>query len=135
MQIILFTPPSDRKILDGEKTMTARYWKRKPPKVGDLIAAQTEYSKSTRFAILKIKNVFKWHISVNFSIFFLDDILGGWKVPSKRKLKNIAIQEGFDLWINFLHEYHRLNANKFDKFSSPKRTHYFIEFELVEDLS
>ena len=60
MQNIMFSGDNPQKILDGAKTLTARYWKRKPPKVGELVTASTGYKKETRFAILRITGVHEW---------------------------------------------------------------------------
>ena len=58
--IILFTPPSDQKVLDEEKTMTARLWRKKPPKIGEVVRAQTGRKKETSFAHLKVIDVWEW---------------------------------------------------------------------------
>ena len=128
--IIMFTPPSDQKIINKEKVMTARYWLKKPPKIGAVVHAQTGRKKETAFAKLKITDVFRWHIGVNFNIFFWNEELDFWESPTNKVRDRIGIKEGFDSWQSFLNAYHSLNAHHFGSLS--KRQHYFIEFELLE---
>ena len=113
---ILFTPPSDQKILDGTKTMTARCWKRKPPCVGQIIDAQTGYANSTRFAKLKVLNVWEW-----------DGKITGESAMQATGLSKseIASREGFDSWEDFISVYYGLNSQKF---LDEDRTDYFIDF-------
>lgn len=133
MQQIMFKPPTDKKILSGEKTMTARCWKREPPEVGDNIYASTGYKKETRFAILTITHVSEWdgkNLQTN-----AEAITG----MSKQE---IAKAEGFNdrpdnpsdwftNWDDFTRAYHKLNAQKpFDK----DRKHYFIQFKVTHKL-
>ena len=122
MQIILFTPPSDQRILDGTKTMTARFWKRKPPKEGALISAQTGYAKTTRFAILKVLKVWEWDGED------VSRVLSG--IGDHRDItEEIAKKEGFESIGGFCETYYSLNAHNWH---DPDRTHWFIEFELQE---
>lgn len=120
--IILFTPPNDELILEGRKTMTARHWLKKPPRVGDIVDAQTGRKKETRFAKLKILNVVRWN--------GMDPPEGA---ASSRevweKASEIAKKEGFEKWKHFLRCYQRLNAHDWN---NSKRLHYFIEFEVKE---
>ena len=132
MQNIKFTPPSDQKILDGEKTMTARCWKRKPPKVGDLMTASTGYAKSTRFAVISVRNVWEWNalMGIDSNAEYVTDM-------SKQE---IAEREGFkdawshdpDTWLTdwdaFIEAYYSINATKF---LDDDRQHYFIGFDLI----
>ena len=60
MQNIMFTEPNPAKILSGEKTMTARCWKRKPPRIGAIMSASTGYKKETRFALIRVRDVWEW---------------------------------------------------------------------------
>ena len=120
MQIILFTPPSDQSILDGKKTMTARLWKRKPPKIDAFISAQTGYAKTTRFAILKVISVWEWD---GDDVFNLGD--------HQHITEEIATKEGFENIGQFCEAYYGLNAHNWE---APDRKHWFIEFELIEAL-
>ena len=115
MRIILFTPPSDAKILAGEKTMTARFWLANPPKEGDIVAAQTGRAKTTRFALLKIVKVWEWS--------------GTDRVATEKEKKMIAEKEGFWDFTQFYQAYYSLNAHNWN---DPKRKHWFIEFEVKE---
>ena len=120
--IILFTPPSDKKILDGKKTMTARHWLQKPPQVGDIIDAQTGYAKNTRFARLKIIDVWEWDANAAFD-------------PTDDSIvitEDIGRKEGFDSADEFQCAYFDLNKHNWDE---EKRIHYFIEFELHEAIA
>ena len=130
MQNILFTPPADKKILLGEKTLTARCWRRKPPPTGSIVTASTGRRKETRFAQLRITGVHKW-----------DGKMDGESATNATGLsrQEIAEREGFgntprppDSWLTdwdaFIEAYYSLNA---DNFLDDKRTDYFISFELV----
>lgn len=121
MRIILFTPPSARKILIGQKTMTARLWRAKPPKVGDLVAAQTGYAKTTRFAVLSILKVWRWDA---------DAVLA--ELGEHPHLTDeIAKKEGFETKDEFCDAYFHLNKHNWD---DPTRIHWFIEFEVIEEV-
>ena len=120
MRIILFTPPSDQKILDHTKTMTARFWLQNPPDIGDLIRAQTGRSKDTSFAILKVTGVWQWDGQMDGNIF----------TDTGMFRSQIAKKEGFKDWESFYSAYYELNSHKWN---NGKRSHYFIEFKLVRD--
>ena len=60
MQNIMFTEPNPAKILSGSKTLTARNWKKKPPRAGQLMTASTGRKKETRFAIIRVTGVWEW---------------------------------------------------------------------------
>lgn len=109
---ILFTPPSDQKILSGQKTMTARCWKRKPPRIGQVIDAQTGYANSTRFAQLKVIDVWEWDGDIN----------------SECLTDEIARKEGFVDVDDFIFAYYSLNSRTI---ADNDRRHWFIEFELI----
>ena len=99
-------------ILSGNKTQTRRHWKRKPPKVGSVIFAQTKLFKNeTRFARIKILRV--WECDPND--ISIDDV----------------IAEGFLDKSDFIRTYRKLNEKKWDDKS---RKHWAIEFEVVERL-
>ena len=118
MQNILFTPPTDKKILGERKTLTARFWKRKPPEVGDYVTASTGRKKETRFAVLKITGVYEWDgISV-----------GSAESATGLQFNEIAFYEGFNSWVDFISAYHSLNAHNAHQ---PDRKHYFIKFEIA----
>ena len=114
--IILFTPPSDQKILDGRKTMTARCWKRKPPRIGDIVEAQTGYKKSTRFAQIRVCNVWEWNGNIT----------------SEMLTDEIARKEGFDSVDDFIFAYYSLNAHTI---GDADRKHWFVEFEVMEEVT
>ena len=122
MQNIMFTEPNPSKILSGEKTMTARCWKRKPPKVGALMTASTGYKKETRFAIIRILNIWEWKGELNPAD--AEHITG---YPAKE----IAEKEGFTTWADFINAYYSINATKF---LDDGRQDYFIGFELIQPL-
>ena len=102
--------------------MTARHWRQKPPKVGDIVTASTGRKKETRFAVLKVTGVYVW-----------DGRMSGESAAESTglSLAEIAKREGFETWYDFCHSYYSLNAGKF---LDSKRTHYFISFELVKPL-
>ena len=135
MQIMLFTGDTPEKILEGRKSMTARLWKRKPPKVGDIVRAQKGRKKETAFATLRIKNVFTWDGEKipTFSNTYtnLSDALRDNLYPTAEKLSEIAQKEGFVNWDHFYIVYYKLNEWCWDEID---RTHWFIEFELVDTL-
>ena len=130
MQNILFTPPSDQKILSGEKTLTARCWLRKPPKVGARVTASTGRKKETRFAVLRIVGVYEWDGGIHDTN--AESVTG----LSKQE---IAEREGFggtprpftrlDDWDAFIEAYYSLNA---EQFKDDDRKHYFIAFDVID---
>ena len=122
MQIMMFTGDSPDKILLGDKTMTARHWRRTPPPVGSLFRAQRGRKKSTAFAICEVVDVRRWNGTHITSA-------GHDYIPF-----NIATCEGFRgdaRIVDFLEAYRSLNAHHWD---DPKRSHYFIEFNVREVL-
>ena len=124
MRIILFTKPSDEKILDGTKTMTARLWKQKPPLVGEVVCAQTGRKTETSFAYLKVLDVREWNGH---------QISSGWyqeKGSHPELAWKVAKKEGFDSALDFLQTYRKLNQHNL---ADETRNHYFIEFRLAED--
>ena len=113
--IITFLPGMKEKILNQDKTKTARCWLRKPPKIGDVVDAQTGRPKSTRFAKLLITNVTEWSGDIE------DPLL----------TEDLAKAEGFTNITEFTRIYYALNATRLD---DPLRKHYFIDFELYEKI-
>ena len=120
MQNLMFTPPSDAKILDGTKTMTARCWKRKPPRGGTLVSASTGYKKETRFALLYIRNVWEWDLSL---LPHTAEKVTGYTG------QEIAEKEGYTEWNDFIGAYYGINAQKF---LDDDRKDYFILFHLLQ---
>ena len=120
---ILFTPPADDRILDGIKTMTARCWRQNPPRLSEVICAQTGRRKDTAFAYLKVVGLALWRPDTDTSR-DLEERTG-------YSLGEIAEREGFRTWEEFVDTYKALNAHNWD---DPKRKHFFIDFEVVENL-
>ena len=119
---IAFTPPADEKVKDGSKFLTARFWRTQYGdsfKVGDRITLSTGRKRETRFAEAEIKQIVKWDgktppFSLNMSH------------------EEIAAAEGFKTWYEFHKAYIALNKhNLLDPYEEPKRSHYFIKFELL----
>ena len=133
MQNIMFTEPNPAKILAGDKTLTARNWKRKPPKIGELMTASTGYAKETRFAVIRVLNVWEWEL----------DLEGrGAEKATGMSRQEIAEREGYhkpnrdpDDWITDWHDfataYYGFNAQNFLK---DGRKNYFIKLALVQEL-
>lgn len=129
MCIIIFSVAgSAEKILSRSKVMTARFWRKTPPKVGSLFRAQRGRAKSTAFAICEVVSVREWN---------------GFDIPEaynktspfmpypeiERRRQVIAIKEGFVSWYQFIQVYQSLNKHHWN---DPERTHYFIEFKVKE---
>ena len=135
MQNIMFTEPNPAKILSGEKNMTARCWKKKPPSEGALMTASTGYKKETRFAVIRVTGVYKWDGEM--------DIVGkNAEAITGLTTQQIAEREGYGNtprpkdsgltdWDAFIVAYHSINATKF---LDDDRINYFISFELVQPL-
>ena len=124
MRNILFTPPADEKILDDTKTMTARFWKCRPPSMGEICTASTGRKKETRFAEIKIVGACIWYPMKDTSV----DLEGKIGYTPEQ----IAIKEGFRSWKEFIDAYVSLNQHHDP--DDPDRKHYFIDFELVKNL-
>ena len=133
MQNIMFTPPSDAKILDGTKTMTARCWKRKPPRIGALMTASTGYKKETRFALIRVNGVWEWDGEMSGKSAMKIMWLSKEEIAKREGFGNTPRPEGSRLtdWDAFIEAYYGLNATKF---LDDDRQHYFIGFELVQPL-
>ena len=104
--------------------MTARYWRKKPPKAGDRVTASTGRRKKTRFAELEIIKVTEWFPEK-------------WNINDYYKFvgygpQKIAEMEGFTSFSDFMDAYIALNQHH--DFNDPKRRHYFIEFKMVKVL-
>ena len=136
MQNIMFTEPNPAKILSGEKTLTARNWKRKPPRTGQLMTASTGYKRETRFAIIRVSGVWEWDGAM--------DIVGNnAEAVTGLTAQQIAEREGYGNtprpndsgltdWDAFIAAYYSINATKF---LDDDRINYFISFELVQPLN
>ena len=129
MKNITFTPPSDQKIKDGKKTMTARYWRfvyGNMFKAGDRVTLSTGRKKETRFAEAEITKVVEWD--------------GKWEDTNAidrlgMSYQEIAEAEGFETWQQFIDAYNGLNAhNLSDPYERIRRKHYFIQFEIIGEL-
>ena len=123
---ITFSRPADEKVLDKSKTMTTRFWHKNYPKPvpGEIVTASTGRRKETRFAKLRIIQVVTWKPEkwTNF-----DYMLNTGYSPQV-----IAEKEGFSNFNEFFNTYAVINDH-LDP-DDPDRSHYFIEFELVEIL-
>lgn len=124
MQNMQFTPPADEWILQRIKSITARYWRKRPPMPGEIITASTGRRKETRFSKLEILRVSTWRPGQTDAPTLL--------AKTGYTPQEIAKKEGYKNFTEFLKAYHDLNSH-LDQFD-PKRTHYFIEFKLIEVL-
>ena len=120
MHRLLFTKPSDEKILDGTKTLTARNWKRKPPAPGTRIKACTNYRNSSMFAILEILDIWEWDGKLSGEV--AEQVTG-------MELEEIAEAEGFADWYDFIRAYQDFKP---ENLLNPERKNYFIHFKVVE---
>lgn len=135
MQIILFTGDTAKKILSSEKSMTARYWRRKPPKAGTTVRAQTGRRKDTAFALLKVTGVYEWDGSMFGDTAEAATGLTPTEIGDREGFKDFYIKSPFEWrtsWDAFIDAYYSLNAHNF--LDGEGRTHYFIAFELIEAL-
>lgn len=107
---ILFKKEFKQLILDKKKTVTCRYWKQKPPQVGQIIHAKTDYTAKSRFAKLRVLKVWQWCGDINI---LTDDI---------------AHKEGFESVSAFVETLQKINK---DKQSDTDRKFWFVEFEMV----
>ena len=126
MRIIQFTSPSDEKILNGTKTMTARFWRKTPPRLSEIVRAQTGRKKETTFAYLKVVGLAIWKPFEDTDQ-DLQDRIGYSK-------DEIAVMEGYENWDQFLSAYMKLNSHLDSDDPNPKRKHYFIDFQRVDQL-
>ena len=120
MQRILFTSPSNEKILSGEKCMTARCWKRKPPAKGSHIRACTNYRNNSQFAVLEVLNVWEWDGKLSGEV--AEKVTG-------MELEEIAEAEGFEDWYDFIRAYQDFNP---ENLLDPTRKNYFIHFKVIQ---
>jgi len=118
--VLLFTGPNSRAYINlGIKTMTARFWKQKPPEIGSVLRAQTGRKKETTFAYLKTLNIWNWDGKINGNAL---EVTGLFR-------NEIARREGFKNWGQFYAEYKDLNNRCWD---DSDRKHYFILFEVID---
>ena len=108
--------------------MTARLWRKSPPSKGDLFRAQTGRRKDTTFAICRVINVIRWNGKFHAYIVAEDGGLLA-LLPDFYSPQDIAHKEGFLNWFRFYEAYKYLNAHHW---GDETRTHYFVEFEVVE---
>ena len=122
MKNILFSGNTPGKVKDGTKTMTARFWKQRPPVIGEIVTASTGRKTETRFAKLKILRVSRWKPGHTQE----------WSLFNKTGYtpQEIAEKEGFGDFDEFFEVYTLINGHH-DPYD-PRRTHYFIEFKVLE---
>ena len=132
MQNILFTPPSDQKILSGEKTLTARCWLHNPPKVGSHVTASTGRKKETRFAVLRITGVYEWDGRIYDTNAESVTGLSKQEIAEREGFGNTPRPKGsfLDDWDAFINAYYWLNA---EQFKDDDRKHYFIAFDVIDE--
>ena len=123
MQNIIFSGDNPSKILNQTKTLTARNWKRKPPRTGQLMTASTGRKKETRFAIIQVTGVYEW-----------DGKITGESAMQATGLsqEEISRREGFDGWDAFIEAYYSINATKL---LDDDRQDYFIGFKVETALA
>ena len=124
MKNIQFTPPSDEKIKNGTKTMTARFWHENyinRPFKGEIVTASTGRRKETRFAELLIIQIKTWRPGDTDEHMIF--------ARTGYTFQQIAEKEGFENFNQFFDTYSALN-NHHDP-HDPWRNHYFIEFEVI----
>ena len=124
MQNILFSGKTPRDIKDGIKTCTARFWKKRPPIKGEIVTASTGRKSETRFAKLQILQVFTWEPGHTDAAKLFE--------KSGYTPQQIAEKEGFSDFDEFFNAYASINGH-LDP-NDPKRTHYFIEFKVIEHI-
>lgn len=120
MKNLTFTPPADQKIKDGDKWMTARFWKQNAPTLSEHFWASTGRYEKNRFAELKIVGAYVWNP--------LEDTDAEIEERIGMSLSEIAKAEGFERWTDFIETYKDLNKHILN---DDERTHYLIEFEVV----
>ena len=131
MQNIMFTEPNPAKILSGEKTMTARCWKRKPPRAGQLMTASTGYAANTRFALILIRKVWEWEVDLSGKGAEKDTGLSKQEIAEREGFGNTPRPKDSSLtdWDAFIEAYYSINATKF---LDDDRRDYFIAFTLLQ---
>jgi len=122
---IIFSGNSPEKVISREKTFTARFWKQRPFTIGEIVTASRNRRADSRFAKLKILNVFSW-VPGHTDAYTLFVKSGGYTT------QQIAEKEGFQNFEEFFDAYASLNSH-LDP-DDPERTHYFIEFKVIETL-
>ena len=122
MKNIIFSGETPQKVKDHSKTFTARFWKIQPPRKGEIVTASTGYKAETRFAKLQILQVFTWEPGHTDAATLF--------TKSGYTLQQIAEKEGFSDFDEFFNAYASINGHL--EPDDPKRTHYFIEFKVIE---
>ena len=131
MQNILFSGDNPQKILSGSKTLTARNWKKKPPRAGQLMTASTGRKKETRFAIIRVTDVWEWDGQMDQENAESVTGLTHAEIAKREGFGNTPRPEGSLLtdWDAFIEAYYSINATKF---LDDGRQDYFIGFEVVQ---
>ena len=134
MQNIMFTEPNPAKILSGSKTLTARNWKKKPPRAGQLMTASTGRKKETRFAIIRVTDVWEWDGQMDQENAESVTGLTHAEIAKREGFGNTPRPEGSNLtdWDAFIEAYYSINATKF---LDDDRTDYFIGFKVESVLN
>ena len=131
MQNIMFTEPNPAKILSGEKTLTARCWKKKPPRIAQLMTASTgRKTRETRFAIIRVTDVWEWDGAIDGKNAEAVTGLTRTEIAKREGFGNTPRPEGSNLtdWDAFIEAYCGINATKF---LDDDRQDYFIAFEVI----
>jgi len=119
---IIFSGNSPEKVINRVKTFTARFWKQRPFNIGEIVTASKNRHAASRFAKLKIIQVIKWEPDKWDTLMYI--------ARTGYTPQQIAEKEGFQNFEEFFDAYASLNGH-LDP-DDPERTHYFIEFEVVE---
>ena len=129
MQNILFSGDNPQKILSGSKTLTARNWKKKPPRAGQLMTASTGRKKETRFAIIRVTDVWEWDGQMDQENAESVTGLTHAEIAKREGFGNTPRPEGSLLtdWDAFIEAYYSINATKF---LDDDGTDYFIGFKV-----
>lgn len=110
--MILFAGDTPIKILTGKKTQTRRCWKRRRVKPGSLHWAQINMRADSRFARLKIIDVWE-------------------QDPMHISLEHVRA-EGFKTFADFLRGYLGNNPDALHAVARGERKHYVIDFCIHE---
>ena len=110
--MILFAGDTPRKVLTGQKTQTRRCWKRRRAKRGSLHWAQLNMRADSRFARLKIIDVWMQN-------------------PIDISPDHIRA-EGFTTFAEFMRAYVRSNPTADQDVLRGEREHYVVDFQVHE---
>lgn len=109
--MVLFTDYSAAYIIAKRKWQTRRLWKKPRVRAGGKYYCQLNLRKESRFATIRVISIEEW--------------------DGKTISKEDAIAEGYDTPEDFMEVYRELNAHNWE---DETRTHYAIEFEVLEIL-